>query len=136
MPIQDPRFAPWVRKIPWRRKWQPTSVLFPGKSHGQKSLVGYSLWGHKESDMTEHAYKLYANIFNDQHEMKKFPKINITKTNIRRNKKSGSFILKKLNWQLNTSPQKISMSRFFYWREWSNIWGRTVQILQQLIQKI
>ena len=37
----------------WRRKWQPTPVLLPGKSHGQRSLVGYSLRGHKESDMTE-----------------------------------------------------------------------------------
>ena len=33
------RFNPWVRKIPWRRKWQPTPVFFPGKSHGQRSLV-------------------------------------------------------------------------------------------------
>ena len=46
-------FDPWVRKIPWRRAWQPTPVFSPGKSHGQRSLVGYSLWGHKESDMTE-----------------------------------------------------------------------------------
>ena len=46
-------FDPWVRKIPWRRKWQSTPVLLPGKSHGQRSLVGYSTWGHKESDMTE-----------------------------------------------------------------------------------
>ena len=35
-------FNPWVRKIPWRRKWQPTPVSLPGKSHRQKSLVGYS----------------------------------------------------------------------------------------------
>ena len=35
------------------RKWQPTPVLLPGKSHGSRSLVGYSLWGHKESDTTE-----------------------------------------------------------------------------------
>ena len=48
------RFNPWVREIPWRRKWQPTPVFLPGKSHGQRSLVGYSPWGHKESDMTEH----------------------------------------------------------------------------------
>jgi len=34
-------------KIPWRRKWQPTPVLLPGKSHGQRSLVGYSPWGRK-----------------------------------------------------------------------------------------
>ena len=37
----------------WRRKWQPTPVLLPGKSYGQRSLVGYSPWGRKESDMTE-----------------------------------------------------------------------------------
>ena len=42
-----------VWKIPWRRRWQPTPVLLPGKSHGQRSLVGYSLWGLKESDTTE-----------------------------------------------------------------------------------
>ena len=47
----------WVQsldwKIPWRRKWQPTPVLLPGKSHGWRSLVGYSRWGQKELDMTE-----------------------------------------------------------------------------------
>ena len=47
-----PGFDPWLRKIPWRRKWQPTPVLLPGKSHGQRSLVGYSLWGLKKSDPT------------------------------------------------------------------------------------
>jgi len=46
-------FDPWVRKIPWRRKWQPTSVFLPGKSHGQRSLVGYSPWVPKESALTE-----------------------------------------------------------------------------------
>ena len=35
------------------RKWQPTPVLLPGESHGWRSLVGYSPWGHKQSDMTE-----------------------------------------------------------------------------------
>ena len=70
-----PGFDPWVRKMPWRRKWQPTPVFFfkinlfnwrlitlqycptpiflPGEFHGQRSLVGYSLCGHKESDMTD-----------------------------------------------------------------------------------
>ena len=38
---------PWVGKIPWRREWQPTPVFLPGKSHGQRSLVGYSPWGRK-----------------------------------------------------------------------------------------
>ena len=40
-------FDPWVREMPWRRKWQPTPVFLPGKSHGQRSLVGHSPWGHK-----------------------------------------------------------------------------------------
>ena len=47
------RFNPWVGKIPWRRAWQPMPVFLPGKSHGQRSLVGYSPWGLKESDATE-----------------------------------------------------------------------------------
>ena len=52
--VRDPDgFHPWVGKIPWRRKWQPTPVLLPGESHGWRSLVGYSPWGCKESDMTE-----------------------------------------------------------------------------------
>ena len=46
-------FDPWVGKIPCRRKWQPTPVFLPGESHGQRSLVGHSPWGHKESDTTE-----------------------------------------------------------------------------------
>ena len=46
-------FDPWIGKIPWRRKWQPTPVFLPGESHGQRSLVGYSLRGRKESDTTE-----------------------------------------------------------------------------------
>ena len=48
-----PGFDLWVRKIPWRRKWQPTPVFLPGESHGQRSLVGYSPRGRKESDTTE-----------------------------------------------------------------------------------
>ena len=48
-----PGFDPWVGKIPWRRKWQPTPVFLPGESHAQRSLVGYSPWSHKESDTTE-----------------------------------------------------------------------------------
>ena len=43
----------WVRKIPWRRKWQLTPVFLPGKSHGWRRLADYSPWGHKELDMTE-----------------------------------------------------------------------------------
>ena len=39
--------------MPWRRKWQPTPVFLPGESHGQRTLAGYSPWGHRESDTTE-----------------------------------------------------------------------------------
>ena len=49
------RFNPWVGKIPWSRKWQPTPVFLPGKAHGLRSQVGYSPWGCKVLDMTEHA---------------------------------------------------------------------------------
>ena len=44
-------FDPWVGKIPWSRKWQPTAVFMPGKFHGQRSLAGYSPGGCKELDM-------------------------------------------------------------------------------------
>ena len=54
-----PEFDPWVRKIPWRREWQPTPVCLPGESHGLRSLVGYSPWGCKESDMNEHTLLYY-----------------------------------------------------------------------------
>ena len=42
-----------VGKIPWRREWLPTPVFLSGEFHGQKSLAGYSPWGHKESDIPE-----------------------------------------------------------------------------------
>ena len=48
-----PGFNPWVRKILWRRKWQPIPIFLPGKSHGQRILAGYSSWGHKELDTAE-----------------------------------------------------------------------------------
>ena len=46
------RFDSWVRKSSWRRKWQSTPVFLPEKSHGERSLVGYSPWGHKELNTT------------------------------------------------------------------------------------
>ena len=58
------KFDTWVRKIPWRRAWQPTPEFLPGESHGQRHLVGYSQWGRKGLDMdmtevTEHAACTY-----------------------------------------------------------------------------
>ena len=49
-------FDPWVRKIPWRREWLLSPVFLPGEIHGQRRLVGYSPWGHKELDMTEQLF--------------------------------------------------------------------------------
>ena len=46
-------FYPWVGKIPWSRKWQPTPVFLAGKFHGQRSMLGYHTWGCKESDITK-----------------------------------------------------------------------------------
>ena len=54
-----PRFNPWVRKIPWRRKWQPTPLFLLEEFQGQRSLAGYSPWGCKESDTTERLPHLY-----------------------------------------------------------------------------
>ena len=55
--MQEIRFDLWVRKISWRSKWKPTPVFLPGKSHGQRSLVGCSSWGCKRvrpDEVTEH----------------------------------------------------------------------------------
>ena len=59
----DMVFDPWVGKILWRRKWQPTPVFMPGKSHRQRGLVGYSPWGCERvgHDLaTEHIYCLIS----------------------------------------------------------------------------
>ena len=50
---RKPGLVPWVGNIPQSRKWQPTPVLLPGKSHGWRSLIGCSPWGREEWDMTE-----------------------------------------------------------------------------------
>ena len=51
-----PGFDPWVKKIPWRRAWQPTPVFLTGESHEERSLMGYGLQGCKESDTTKATY--------------------------------------------------------------------------------
>ena len=57
MPMQKSqkrhRFDSWVGKMPWRRRWQPTAVFLPSKSHRQRNLVGYSPWDYKHSDTTD-----------------------------------------------------------------------------------
>ena len=51
-------FHPWVRTIPWRREWKPTPIFLPGKSHGQRNLMGCSPRSRKESDMKLSAHTL------------------------------------------------------------------------------
>ena len=51
--VGDMGLIPGSGRPPWRKKWQPPPVFLPGKSHGQRSLVGSGPWGHKESDTTE-----------------------------------------------------------------------------------
>ena len=48
---------PWVEKIRWRRKWQPTPVVLPAESYGHRSLAGYSPQGRKVLDTTKHVHK-------------------------------------------------------------------------------
>ena len=55
-----PRFYFWVRKIPWRKAWQPSPVFLPGESHGQRNQAGYSPWGHRvehNNDQAQHTYQ-------------------------------------------------------------------------------
>ena len=51
--MQETRLDPWVGKIPWKKKWLPTPVFLPGEFHAQRSLLGYSPRGSKDSDTTE-----------------------------------------------------------------------------------
>ena len=51
--VRDTGSVPGSGKIPWRRAWKPIPVFLPGESHGQRSLAGYSPWGHEEFDTTE-----------------------------------------------------------------------------------
>ena len=54
------RFNPWVRKIPWRWAWQPTPVFMPRESHGQRSLVSYSLWGRTQTEQVNNTIYAYV----------------------------------------------------------------------------
>ena len=62
--MQEPRrcrFDPWVKKVSWRRAWQPTTAFLPGEFQGQKNLEGYRAWGPKESDATEQLSLYFQN---------------------------------------------------------------------------
>ena len=64
--IRDVGSIPGTGRFPWRREQQPTPVFLPGKSYGQRSLVGYSPWGHKELDMTEATLHACMLLYKDQ----------------------------------------------------------------------
>ena len=53
---RDAVFRPWVGNIPWRKEWELIPLFLPGKSHGQRSLAGYSPRSYKELDTTEHTH--------------------------------------------------------------------------------
>jgi len=53
--VRNVSSIPGLGRFPWRKAWQPTPVFLPGQSHGQRSLAGYSPWGHKELDSTMQA---------------------------------------------------------------------------------
>ena len=62
-------FSTWVELIPWGRKWQPTPVFLPGKFYGERSLVVYSPWGCKESDMTDWLSEHTCNHLNNKNKI-------------------------------------------------------------------
>ena len=63
-----PGFDPCVRKTPWRREWQPTSVFLPGESHGQRTLAGYSLLGRRvRYDWVSNTFQLIYSVFTQNH---------------------------------------------------------------------
>ena len=59
---RDVGLDPWVGKISWSRKWQPTLVFLPGESHGQRGLASYSSWSFKELDTTEHTHTVIRDV--------------------------------------------------------------------------
>ena len=63
--MQETWFLSLGQNIPWRREWQPAPVFLPGKSHRQRSLVEYSPWDHKESNMTEQLIPTGENYVNN-----------------------------------------------------------------------
>ena len=73
VPVQETRVRSWGGKIPWRRKWQSILVFLPGKSHGQRSLLGFSPWGHKRIGHYL-ATKQQQHFFNIEVKMRKYGK--------------------------------------------------------------
>ena len=82
---QEMQFPSPCRKIPWRRKWQPTPVFLPGTSHGQRSLTGYTPRGCKESQLTEvtqHTHTIGAKKERIRNKLRKSPSLHFQLTSI------------------------------------------------------
>ena len=82
--MRRPWFDSWAKKISWRKEWLPTPVFLPGESQGQRSLVGYSPRGHKESDTAEATLHTHTRMCNVQ-------KPAVERLRERRNKVEESF---------------------------------------------
>ena len=62
-PLEEEMAIPFSILSPWRRKWQSTPIFFPGESHRQRNLVGYSPWGHEELDTTKETLHAHTCVF-------------------------------------------------------------------------
>ena len=101
----ETRFDPWVGKIPWKRKWQPTPVLLPRESHGQRSLVGYSLWGRQESNTSWVTETIYMTCIHFLRSCFQFA------YNLKRKKKVLPMIMVKIENEYYIKPQSVQFSR-------------------------
>ena len=104
---ESPGLDLWVRKIPWRRKWQATPVLLPGKSPGQRRLVAYSPWGRKESDRTEQLQLVHI-ICSPDGASDKGPA-----HQCRRYKRH---LIQSLGWENHLEEEMVTYSRILAWR--------------------
>ena len=115
-----------VGKIRWRRKWQPTPVPLPGKSHGQRSLVRYSPWGRKELDTTERLYFHFTSLKFSRGQFEDIIlRITLLKEQglirVPREKNLGS------NLEDSKLSQKKSLQRSGQWDRWKEIEERRVR---------
>ena len=112
----DPGSIPGLG-IPWRRKWQSTLVLLSGKSHGQRSLLGYSPWGHKESDTTERLHSL-------THSRLLWYSIKEILRSYRMNWNRITFLIRRMEWMdlSGNSPYFPHVSTNRYWVTSCTLW--------------
>ena len=112
-------FNPWVWRITLRRAWQSIPVFLPGKSHGQRSLAGYSQWGHKKLDTTERL----------THTQWPQDPANHSRVNKKIFKKQYAYVKTKMNlWEKKAQSIKRLFGEESRWRR--NRTGRSLSLLQ------